>query len=98
MAQLRREDAGNTAATFYKVTMEPANWFTWFKTAGDSESGKEKKETTDSDEKQKEGDEEEEEEEEEEEDEGGEKSGLCAHDKIKDDDSGWTQVHDINHS
>ena len=31
MAQFRREDAGNTGATFYKVTMEPANWYKWFR-------------------------------------------------------------------
>lgn len=41
MAQLRREDAGNTGETFYKVGMQPANWYKWFRkpeTSDDNDS------------------------------------------------------------
>ena len=30
MAQLRRDDAGNTGTTFYQVNFEPHDWYKWF--------------------------------------------------------------------
>ena len=33
MAQLRRDDAGNTGATFYQVTLEPHDWYKWFQSS-----------------------------------------------------------------
>ena len=33
MSQLRREDAGNTGATFYQVTLQPGSWYKWFRTS-----------------------------------------------------------------
>ena len=50
MAQFRREDAGNTGATFYKVTMEPADWYKWFrKQENKPENSVESKDDSDSD-------------------------------------------------
>ena len=38
MSQLRRDDAGNTGATFYQVTLQPGNWYKWFRTPKDGRS------------------------------------------------------------
>ncbi|CAI8030472.1 hypothetical protein GBAR_LOCUS17281, partial [Geodia barretti] len=40
MAQHRRDDAGNTGATFYQVTLQPGNWYKWFGSGGDEDSKK----------------------------------------------------------
>ena len=77
MAQLRREDAGNSGSTFYYVNLQPRNWYKWFLTpptaGGDSErdgSG----------------------EEEEEDGEAVQDSSKRSDSKTEDDDSGWTEV------
>ena len=40
MAQHRRDDAGNTGATFYQVTLQPGNWYKWFGSGSDEDSKK----------------------------------------------------------
>ena len=35
MARHRRDDAGNTGTTFYQVTLNPGNWFIWFREPGE---------------------------------------------------------------
>ena len=42
MAQLRRDDAGNTGETFYQVTLEPHDWYKWFQESQSTPKGEEK--------------------------------------------------------
>ena len=42
MLQLRRDDVGNSGATFYQVTLQPSHWYKWFGTSKDIDEKPEK--------------------------------------------------------
>ena len=79
MSQLRRDDAGNTGSTFYQVTLQPGNWYKWFRTPMDKRSSDHDEEAGYSDNEPEGTDEEPKHDEKEE----------------TDDDSGWTEVYYI---